>query len=267
MTITIMKMNMMMLRNIIYHTLVSAAVPAIFLFAACSSQDWPGTEAPVPGEEVVGQGSIAVQLQGAVQRATTTTITKEEADLFLVTISKGGELVSQQVQLGHVGTMTFPAGYGYKVSVENITEHDAETLNDGWGAKRYTGDSKAFGIQAGQTTSVSVSCTVANAAVSITIDDAVSGCTVTVSDGSRTLTTDEDRVAYFNVTDISKPVTLIVEKDGTVVSEQNLDLEAAQVKDVNIGASEDPEDGTISVTITYDESFVIVPEDIVIGDE
>lgn len=244
----------------------------MLIFSACNSQDWPGPGEPVTGdpvtdEEVVGQGGIAIQLRGSAQRATTTTITKEEADLFLVTITKGDELVSQQVQLGHVGTLTFPAGNGYKVSVENITEHDAETLNDGWGAKRYTGDSKTFGIQAGQTTAVSVSCTVANAAVSIKIDAAVEGCTVTVSDGIRTLTTTEDRVAYFNVTDISKPVTLIVEKDGVVVSEQQLDLESAQVKDVNIGASEDSEDGTISVTITYDESFVIVPEDIVIGVE
>lgn len=244
----------------------------MLFLSACNSQDWPGPGEPVTGdpvtdEEVVGQGGIAIQLRGSAQRATTTTITKEEADLFLVTITKGGELVSQQVQLGRVGTMTFPAGNGYKVSVENITEHDAETLNDGWGAKRYTGDSKTFGIQAGQTTAVSVSCTVANAAVSITIDDAVAGCTVTVSNGSRTLTTDEDRVAYFNVTDDSQPVVITVEKDGEVVNEQQLDLEPAQVKDVNIAASEDPEDGTISVTITYDESFVVVEQEIVIGAE
>lgn len=95
----------------------------MLIFSACNSQDWPGPgEEPLPDEEVVGQGGIAIQLRGSAQRATTTTITKEEADLFLVTITKGGELISQQVQLGHVGTMTFPAGNGYKVTVENITD-------------------------------------------------------------------------------------------------------------------------------------------------
>lgn len=245
----------------------------MLIFSACNSQDWPGLGEPVTGdpvtdEEVVGQGSIAIQLRGSAQRATTTTITKEEADLFLVTITKGGELVSQQVQLGHVGTLTFPAGNGYKVSVENITEHDAETLNDGWGAKRYTGDSKTFGIQAGQTTAVSVSCAVANAAVNISFDASLEGCNVILSDGTRTLTTSENRVAYFNVVgETPHPVTLTIEKDGVVVGEKTLNLESAQVKDVNIGASEDPENGSINVTITYDESFVIVPEDIVIGVE
>lgn len=244
----------------------------MLIFSACNSQDWPAPGEPVTGdpvtdEEVVGQGGIAIQLRGSAQRATTTTITKEEADLFLVTITKGDELVSQQVQLGHVGTLTFPAGNGYKVSVENITEHDAETLNDGWGAKRFTGRSKSFGIQAGQTTAVAVSCTVANAAVNIKIDDAVSGCKVTVSDGVRVLTTDEDRVAYFNVLDGSHPVTLTIEKDGVVVSEQTLNLESAQVKDVNIGASTDSATGNISIDITYDDSFVVVNQEIIIGAE
>lgn len=242
----------------------------MLIFSACNSQDWPDPGEPVTGdpvtdEEVVGQGSIAIQLRGSAQRATTTTITKEEADLFLVTITKGGELVSRQVQLGHVGTLTFPAGNGYKVSVENITEHDAETLNDGWGAKRYTGDSKTFGIQAGQTTAVSVSCAVANAAVNISFDASLEGCNVILSDGTRTLTTSENRVAYFNVVgETPHPVTLTIEKDGVVVGEKTLNLESSQVKDVNIGASEDPETGSVSVEITYDDAFVVVEEEITI---
>lgn len=235
-------------------------------FVGCNTQDWPEGDEMVttPDADQEERGSIAIRLCGSSQRATTTTITKEEADLFLVTVYKGDEAVSQHVQLGTIGTLTFPAGNGYKVDVENITASDAETLNDGWGAKRFTGRSKSFGVQAGQTTAVSVSCSVANAAVNIAIDAAVEGCTVTVSDGVRTLSTSENRVAYFNITDGSHPVTLRIEKDGVVVSEQTLDLEAAQVKDVNIGASVDPETGAINVEITYDESFVVVSEDIII---
>lgn len=238
-------------------------------FVGCNTQDWPEGDDTVtaPDADQKELGNIAIQLCGSAQRATTTTITKEEADLFLVTVYKGDEAVSQHVQLGTIGTLSFPAGYGYKVAVENITPSDAETLNDGWGAKRFTGRSKSFGIQAGQTTAVAVSCTVANAAVSISIDDAVAGCMVTVSDGVRTLTTSDNRVAYFNVLDGSHPVTLTIEKDGVVVSEQTLNLESAQVKDVNIGASKDPETGGISVDITYDDEFVVVNQEIIIGTE
>lgn len=245
--------------------LIFLAYLSVFAFSACNSQDWPGFGEPVGDEDFAGKGSIAIQLLGSAQRATTTTITKEEADLFLVTVTKGGDMISQQIQLGSIGTMTFPAGNGYKVSVENITASDAETLNDGWGAKRFTGDSKYFGIQAGQTTAVSVNCTVANAAVSITIDGAVEGCSVTVSDGVRSLTTSEDRVAYFNVDEDSRVITLTVEKDGVVVSEQDLTIEPAQTKDVNISAGEEPSTGSISISITYDDAFIVVPQEVIIG--
>lgn len=246
--------------------LLSMCVVSI-LFVGCNTQDWPETDVPIANPEAVEQGSIAIQLCGSAQRATTTTITKEEADLFLVTVFKGDEPISQQVQLGTIGTLFFPAGNGYKVSVENITASDAETLNDGWGAKRFTGRSKSFGVQAGQTTAVSVSCAVANAAVNIAIDPALEGCNVIVSDGVRTLSTSENRVAYFNVANDTHPVTLQIEKDGVIVSEQTLDLEAAQVKDINIGSSADPEMGSISVEITYDDEFVVVNQEIVIGTE
>lgn len=238
---------------------------ACLMLAGCSAQDWPAIDEPVASPEVEEVGSIAILLSGSGQRATTTTITKEEADLFLVTIFKGDEPISQQVQLGNMGTLTFPAGYGYKVSVENITASDAETLNDGWGAKRYAGRSKSFGVQAGQTTAVSVSCAVANAAVNISFDASLEGCNVILSDGTRTLTTSENRVAYFNVVgETPHPVTLTIEKDGVVVGEKTLNLESSQVKDVNIGTSTDSETGSVSVEITYDDAFVVVEEEITI---
>lgn len=232
---------------------------ALLSVASCSVKDWPVADAP--SEQPVGQGGIDIQLKGsAPTRATTTTITKEEADLFLVTITKSDQLIAQQTLLGKVGSMTFPAGYGYKVFVENITDVDAETLNDGWGAKRFTGNSKSFGIQPGQTTAVAVSCSVANAAVAVNIADEVRGCTVTITDGTRILTTSENgKVAYFNVPPTtSVALTLTVKKNDVVVSEQDLSLEAAQVKDVNIKPSEENQQGTMGINITYDDTFEVV---------
>ena len=231
------------------------------LFAACNSQDWPY----VLHQE--GEGSIAVSLQGSQTRATTSVITKEEADLFLVTLYKGEDLIARQTLLGRLGSITFPAGYGYRLFVESITEQDAVTLNEGWGAKRYTGTSRTFGILAGQTTKVGVGCSVANAAVAIHIDSSATGCVVTLktSDG-RTLTTSESRVAYVNVAQETKTeVTLSIEKDGQVVTETTLeDLQAAQVKDINI---KENTDGTLGLHITYDDSFETVETEISIETE
>lgn len=213
-----------------------------------------------------GSGSIAIQLEGkasTTRGSMTSVITQEEANLFLVMIYKGSEFISQQIQLGSVGTVSFPAGYGYKVSVENITAEDAITLNDGWGAKRYTGDSKSFGIIAGETTRVAVPCTTANAAVAINIDESLSNCKVTITSADgRTLTTTENRTAYFNVSaEGQTTVSITIEKDGQIVSESNdIELGAAQVKDVNIKPKDDNE-STIGFDITYDDSY----DQIIIG--
>ena len=255
-----MKMSISTCKHTLHRGLRLTLALALLL-AACTTQDWPYS----PHRE--GVGSIAVTLEGSQTRATTSVITKEEADLFLVTLYKGEDLIEQQTMLGHLGSLTFPAGYGYSLFVESITEQDALTLNEGWGAKRYTGQSKSFGIQAGQTTKVAVGCSVANAAVAVNIDSSAQGCVVTLktSDG-RTLTTTESRVAYVNVTIEEKPdVTITIEKDGEVVKETTLEnLEASQVKDINI---KENTEGTLGLQVTYDDSFETVQTEISIETE
>ena len=255
-----MKMSISTCKHTLHRGLRLTLALALLL-AACTTQDWPYS----PHRE--GVGSIAVTLEGSQTRSTTSVITKEEADLFLVTLYKGEDLIAQQTMLGHLGSLTFPAGYGYSLFVESITEQDALTLNDGWGAKRYTGQSKSFGIQAGQTTKVAVGCSVANAAVAVNIDSSAQGCVVTLktSDG-RTLTTTESRVAYVNVTIEEKPdVTITIEKDGEVVKETTLEnLDASQVKDINI---KENTEGTLGLQVTYDDSFETVQTEISIETE
>ena len=255
-----MKMSISTCKHTLHRGLRLTLALALLL-AACTTQDWPYS----PHRE--GVGSIAVTLEGSQTRATTSVITKEEADLFLVTLYKGDDVIEQQTMLGCLGSLTFPAGYGYSLFVESITEQDALTLNEGWGAKRYTGQSKSFGIQAGQTTKVAVGCSVANAAVAVNIDSSAQGCVVTLktSDG-RTLTTTESRVAYVNVTIEEKPdVTITIEKDGEVIKETTLEnLDASQVKDINI---KENAEGTLGLQVTYDDSFETVQTEISIETE
>jgi hypothetical protein len=237
-----------MKQNIIY-TLLSLAV---LLLAGCSVKDWP-----VDDSTEEGYGYIDLKLQGkeSVSRSggTSTVITKEEADLFLVTVTHNGEVVCQQKELMGLVHLSFPVGNGYKVFVESITEAQAIGANDGWGAKRFTGKSKSFGIVSGKSASVSVPCGQANAAVNIDVETANSTVTLVASDG-RQLTTSESRVAYFNL-DVATPLelTITVEKNGEVIQKE---VTIEEPKQVNVNVKPDEIDmNQFTLNITYEDAF------------
>ena len=223
----------------------------ILLLAGCNVKDWPEntTETEV--------GYIDVQLQGkeSVTRGdnTSTVISKEEADLFLVTVTHNGEVVCQQKELMGLVHLTFPVGNGYKVFVENITETQAIEANQGWGAKRFTGNSKSFGIVSNKPTSVAVPCHQANAAINVDVEVANSKVTLTTSDG-RELSTEESRVAYFNINATAPlQVTITVEKDGEVMQEE-VNIETP--KQINVNVMPDMVDmNQFSLNITYEDTF------------
>lgn len=207
-------------------------------------------------------GYIDLQLGTSATRATTTTISQEEAKNFLVSVYRGGELVSEETRVEGLVHMTFPAGSGYSLDVQSCTEQEAIDANEGWGQKRFTGSSRTFAIVANQSTKVSVGCTVANSAVSVTLPDG-SEYSVTLSDGgTRTLTTTTDRMAWFNIPPSGdKPtVTITVMKGEEQVGQTSVTLDKpAAIKDVNIttdGAS------TIGLEITYDDEFSVVDTEI-----
>lgn len=236
-----------MRQNIIY-ILLSLTV---LLLAGCNAKDW------LEGGDVEERGYIDVKLQGkeSVTRSetTSTVISKEEADLFLVTVTHNGDVVCQQKELMGLVHLSFPVGNGYKVFVESITETQAIEANDGWGAKRFTGNSKSFGIVSGTSASVSVPCGQANAAINIDVETANSSVTLVASDG-RQLTTQESRVAYFNL-DAATPleVTITVEKNGEVVQKE---VTIEEPKQVNVNVKPDEVDmNQVTLSITYEDAF------------
>ena len=239
-----------MKKNIIY-TLLSLL---ILVLAGCDVKDWPEN---LSGGTEEGRGYIDVKLQGKDSETrsgnTSTVISKEEADLFLVTVTHNGDTVCQRKELMGLVHMSFPVGNGYKVFVENITETQAESANDGWGAKRFTGRSKSFGIVSGQSTAVSVPCSQANAAVNINVIADNSSVSVTAS-GGRQLTTTESRVAFFNI-DPSTPleITITVEKNGEIKQEE---ITIDSPKQINVNVKPDEIDmNQFTLSITYEDAF------------
>lgn len=231
-------------------------------------------------------GSFELTLTGERQtRATQTTITKEQADNFLITIYKGGDLYRETTLLKNVNK-NLSAGYGYTIHAENCSADDAESQPTVWGQRRYFGVSAPFAIKAGQTTAVGVSCSVANAGVEIVFEKSVCdyftmGYSVTITEGSRTIVFDADsggrseggtitresQIAYFNVgEDGTRQITYHIHAESarkTLDKDVSLTLKKALVNRVKI----DYEMSTFSFDITVDEEDIFLDEQVYITDD
>lgn len=259
----------------------------LLLLSSCAISE---VDMPRPSEpeavETDSLGSFELTLTGARQtRATQTSITKEQADNFLITIYKGDDLYRATALLKDVNK-NLSAGYGYTIQAENCTADDAESQPTIWGQRRYSGVSAPFAIKAGQTTAVGVSCSVANAGVEVVFDKTVSdffsqGYSVSITEGSRTITFDaetggrsengtltrESQIAYFNVgTDGIRHITYhihAVSPRKTLDRDIELTLTKAKVERVKVYY----EMSTFSFDITIDEEEIFLNEEVFISDD
>lgn len=258
------------------------------LFAACAISDFEpsvGFE-PQTVELMDSMGTVELTLSnGSSTRATTTVISKEEADNFLITIYKGSDVVREKTRLKDVNSR-LPAGYGYIVSAENCTEAEAESANDDWGRKRFAGLSASFAIKAGETTAVNVGCSVANSGVEVVFGEAIPeyfniSYDITIQEGSRTLVFDKEtagkvidgdtisgNVAYFNLNGgrvRSINYTIRAVGDGSSITKTGtLILGKSRINRINLNYVPGYFDFTISVEELYfeNEQVIVHEEDI-----
>lgn len=264
-----------------------------FFFASCTSDGLPAEPSTPAADSISADSTGTFELtftaatraatEAPATRATTTVITKEEADNFLVTVLKGSDTIRTATRLRDLNT-SLSAGYGYRVMAENCTTTEAVTVNDGWGQKRFAGTSAAFAIRAGQTTAVNVGCSVANAAIEVVFDQSLAeyfttSYDVTIRDGNRTIVFNAataghkegdvvtpGRTAYFNLdADGTHQVAYTITAVGpkTLVKEGQLDLSKAKIERINLNY----ERSNFDFNITLDEEEVFVTEVINITDD
>jgi|GEM_PF-2352631 len=186
-------------------------ITLLFVTSLTSCQ---GLDDAMQGEDFTDYGNIELTFHGTT-RATTTTISPEEAQHFLITITQGERIVRGPEALGTID-LRLPVGQGYKVYAESCSKEDAENSNEHWGQKRFTGSSAEFGINKGQTTKASIGMRVDNAAICVIIDASLASyfkeaCTLDITESGRYLRWDYDnagkgtnendngQIAYFNV--------------------------------------------------------------------
>lgn len=254
----------------------SFALLTAYLLGACSA-DIP--EATIsPADDCEQWGTLELSL-GSATRATSTVISKEEADNYWVTVYKGQEICREKTRLKDLETR-FSAGLGYVVEAESCLEPEAESANNGWGQRRYTGQSASFAIKPGETTKVGVGCTVANAGVEVVFDETMAhhfttSYSVTITEGGRTIVFDKltggkreagvitpGSVAYYNVDESNtRTLTYTIEAYGEgkrLVKTVSMAVTKAKISRLTLTFVP----GTLGLDVTIDQADLFVSQGI-----
>ena len=252
------------------------ALLTAYLLGACSA-DIP--EATIsPADDCEQWGTLELLL-GSATRATSTVISKEEADNYWVTVYKGQEICREKTRLKDLETR-FSAGLGYVVEAESCLEPEAESANNGWGQRRYTGQSASFAIKPGETTKVGVGCTVANAGVEVVFDETMAhhfttSYSVTITEGERTIVFDEltggkreagvitpGSVAYYNIDESNtRTLTYTIEAYGEgkrLVKTVSMAVTKAKISRLTLTFVP----GTLGLDVTIDQTDLFVSQGI-----
>lgn len=256
-----------------------------FLASSClNTEDFWQEEEPA-----VEYGNVELSFNGTT-RATTTTISPEEAKNFLITVTQGDRILRGPQTLGTM-SMKFPVGQGYKVFAESCNEQDAETSNDNWGQKRFTGSSAEFGINKGETTKASVGMKVANAAVCVIIDPSLANyfrksCTLNITEGERELHWNYDnagkdvdgvitdgQIAYFNVDESGQRTirySITASAEGNITDKEGtLTLNRAKMSRLKLKYDSGAFSLTVSVNednLYVDNTITVTPDDVISDD-
>lgn len=236
------------------------------LFAGCISE--------LDGPQGNLRGSFSVSLSAdslgvEVETRTAHPLTEAQQATFRLTLTDREGTVWENKLYTDVTLedRTQPVADGYVLTAQNCTAQEAESLNDGWGQRRFYGQSTTFSIAKNTDTPVSVECSMANAGLTVDFDESFTsfftvGYSVTVVD-ERNLkfdATTTNRVAYYNVeADGTRDVRLLINAsagwDGMLKTiDRTLTMQQGRVYRLHIRKGA-PETGTMGILITYDDAF------------
>lgn len=265
--------------NIQFTAKLCLALLTAYLLGACSA-DIP--ESNIPSTDDIEQWGTLELTLGSTTRATSTVISKEEADNYWVTIYKGQDLIREKTRLKDLNAR-LSAGLGYVVEAESCLEPEAESANNGWGQRRYAGQSASFAIKPGETTKVGVGCTVVNAGVEVVFDETMAhhfttSYSVTITEGERTIVFDEQtggkreagvitsgKVAYYNVDESdTRTLTYTIEAYGEgkrLVKTDNMTMRKSKISRLTLVFVP----GTLGLDVTIDQTDLFVSQGIEIN--
>lgn len=180
---------------------------------------------------------------------------------YLISIRRGGEVLMSGTPFSSLaGPIRLSATPGYTLLAESCTAAQAESEPDIYGQPRYAGTA-SFDIEADVQTTVKVTCSMANAAFKLVLDESFDYVSyeVKATVGTRTVTlTDAVTTAYFNV-DATQQATLsysvlATDAEGKVgTSSGTVVLKARTLSRLTLKAGSK---GQVGVQVSYDDQFV-----------
>lgn len=274
-----------MMRTIkqIHFPLFALLYAGVMVLASCANEQDPFASSGQKTED--GKGTLEISLEGPAATRATTPVSAEEAGKYLITILKGtNDTIQKPKPLNEFPSsgITLSAGYGYSLMAESCSEYDAEMAEEAgdenhikWGKKRFVGKSQSFAIIAGERTSVSVTCKVANGGISAYFDPTVTGTyNITITDEKKgTIVFDasnsdhkngnkieKGKTAYFNIPETGKRTVHYSVTIGNVTKEFDQELEVAKFKRLTVSYNS----GTFSVGIKVDDEELYMEDDVTV---
>lgn len=190
-----------------------------------------------------------------------TTMTRTDSKIdYLVSIKKGENLIMSPIRYSQIkGAIPLSAGEGYTLLAESCTKTEAESQPTIYGQPRYAGNA-AFVIVANESETITVNCSMANAAFCIVKDPSFyyPEFKVTATLNGRSLTfTDEEQMGYFNVGEngtavLSYHVTATDSEGRPGSGSGTIELKARTLSRLHLKASSL---GYIGISVTYDDTF------------
>lgn len=226
--------------------------------------------------DVTGYGNIRLSIKTeqeiSVETRAAVEATAEQLANYTLTVKQGSTiLLSKKYSAIDLDKeLSFPREENYTVAAENCTETEAESANNNWGQARIAGISDPFTIYIGQTTDVTLACTMQNAKVSVTFDTEklteaqITDYALTIYEPSKERTckfneTTANKYAYFNIDSDPQLTYRLTGKHGNTdidVQTATLNIAAGQYYKLNVTVAPT---GTLELTVTIDNSVTDQP--------
>lgn len=227
--------------------------------------------------DVTGYGNIRLSIKTeqeiSVETRTPVEATAAQLANYTLTVKQGSTILlsKKYSEIDLEKDLSFPREENYSVAAENCTETEAESANSNWGQARIAGISDPFTIYIGQTTDVTLACTMQNAKVCVTFDTGklteaqITDYTLTVQEPSNTSrklefdATTTNRYAYFNIDSDPQLTYRLTGKHGNTdidVQTATLSIAAGQYYKLNVTVAPT---GTLELTVTIDNSVADQP--------
>ncbi|MBN1951196.1 MAG: DUF4493 domain-containing protein [Bacteroidales bacterium] len=225
---------------------------AVFLFTTCST---PTGRESLPTGKLGLRVGISVSAEDVFRH-----LKAAEPEEFVVTIysESGTEALSYPRAAELPETIELPAGSYYVIA------HSNNSAPAAFENEYYSGTSETFTIREGETTEVSLTCSLANIRVTVVYDASVISrfesyeTTVSNSGGSLTFSSDEIRAGYFDEGPLAIVAGLLYTDEAGALRELSLTgsiPDATPGKHYEIAISVSAENGSGSIAILVDESF------------